>query len=96
MGTDTALVRSERAGMPSLPGSGRVYQIGFSADDVQGGSGDGSGALVATALQRSFRPLLLRDARQAQPLLNQSQSRRVAEAQEILVGGHRRIGQQRQ
>lgn len=38
IGTSTAQIRSERAG----PGDGRVYEIGFTADDGNGGSCDGS------------------------------------------------------
>ncbi len=38
VGTDTAQVRAERAGTKKVPGNGRVYHIGFSADDGHGGS----------------------------------------------------------
>jgi hypothetical protein len=35
VGTGTAEVRAERAGDPKVPGNGRVYHIGFTADDGQ-------------------------------------------------------------
>lgn len=38
VGTSTAKVRAERAGTPKVPGDGRVYHIGFTADDGKGGS----------------------------------------------------------
>jgi len=38
VGTDTASVRAERSGDPNEPGNGRVYYIGFTADDGIGGS----------------------------------------------------------
>jgi hypothetical protein len=41
VGTDTAEVRAERAGTKKVPGNGRVYHIGFSADDGHGGSCSG-------------------------------------------------------
>lgn len=37
-GGSHAEVRAERAGTPKRPGDGRVYHIGFTADDGQGGS----------------------------------------------------------
>jgi hypothetical protein len=41
VGTDIASVRAERSGTKKVPGDGRVYHIGFNADDGQGGSCDG-------------------------------------------------------
>ena len=41
VGTDTASVRAERSGDPNEPGNGRVYYIGFTADDGIGGTCDG-------------------------------------------------------
>ena len=41
VGTDTAEVRAERSGTKKVPGDGRVYHIGFTADDGQGGSCSG-------------------------------------------------------
>lgn len=38
----TAWVRAERTGTPKVPGNGRVYMIGFTADDDQGGTCSGS------------------------------------------------------
>ena len=38
VGSATAQVRAERAGTKQVPGNGRVYHIGFSADDGHGGS----------------------------------------------------------
>ena len=37
VGTDTASVRAERSGTKKVPGDGRVYHIGFTADDGNGG-----------------------------------------------------------
>ncbi len=37
-----ALVRAERTGTPGIPGNGRVYAIGFTADDGQGGQCTGT------------------------------------------------------
>lgn len=42
VGTSVASVRSERNGNPSTPGNGRVYHIGFSADDGQGATCSGT------------------------------------------------------
>ena len=42
IGTDTAWVRAERAGTPRLPGDGRVYHIGFTATDAEGGTCSGT------------------------------------------------------
>jgi hypothetical protein len=41
VGTDTASVRAERSGTKKVPGDGRVYIIGFTADDGQGGTCSG-------------------------------------------------------
>ena len=41
MGTSTAMVRAERSGSPRNPGNGRVYHIGFTADDGNGGTCSG-------------------------------------------------------
>jgi hypothetical protein len=41
IGTDTADVRAERSGTPDVPGNGRVYHIGYTVDDGQGGSCSG-------------------------------------------------------
>lgn len=38
VGTSTAEVRAERAGSKKVPGNGRVYHIGFTADDGHGGT----------------------------------------------------------
>jgi len=38
VGTATAAVRAERSGNPNVPGNGRVYHIGFTAEDPLGGS----------------------------------------------------------
>jgi hypothetical protein len=40
-GTNTAQVRAERIGDSGVPGNGRVYHIGFTAEDDQGGSCQG-------------------------------------------------------
>ncbi len=41
VGTDTAEVRAERSGTKKVPGDGRVYHIGFTADDGHGGTCSG-------------------------------------------------------
>ena len=41
VGTSTALVRAERSGSPKNPGNGRVYHVGFTADDGNGGACSG-------------------------------------------------------
>jgi hypothetical protein len=41
VGTDTAEVRAERVGTKQIPGNGRVYHIGFTADDGLGGTCSG-------------------------------------------------------
>jgi hypothetical protein len=38
VGSDTASVRAERSGSKKVPGNGRVYYIGFTADDGVGGT----------------------------------------------------------
>jgi hypothetical protein len=38
VGANTAQVRAERAGTPKAPGNGRVYQVGFSVSDGNGGT----------------------------------------------------------
>ena len=45
VGTDTANVRAERSGSKKVPGDGRVYHIGYTADDGQGGSCSGDVAV---------------------------------------------------
>jgi hypothetical protein len=42
VGSSTAEVRAERSGTPKVPGDGRMYHIGFTADDGHGGSCSGS------------------------------------------------------
>jgi hypothetical protein len=42
VGTSTAQVRAERNGNPRTPGDGRVYTIGFTADDGNGGTCEGA------------------------------------------------------
>jgi len=42
IGTATAEVRAERAGTPKVPGNGRVYHIGFTASDGNGGTCSGT------------------------------------------------------
>lgn len=41
VGTSTAMVRAERSGSPKNPGNGRVYHIGFTANDGNGGACSG-------------------------------------------------------
>jgi hypothetical protein len=41
VGTSTAMLRAERSGSPKNPGNGRVYHVGFTADDGQGGTCSG-------------------------------------------------------
>jgi len=45
IGTATAEVRAERTGTPAVPGNGRVYHIGFTAEDGLGGSCSGEVAV---------------------------------------------------
>jgi streptogramin lyase len=42
IGTATAQLRAERAGTPKAPGDGRVYHVGFSVTDGQGGTCTGT------------------------------------------------------
>jgi hypothetical protein len=42
LSTDTAHVRAERVGNPNAPGNGRVYHIGFNAEDGRGGTCSGN------------------------------------------------------
>ena len=42
VGTSTAEVRAERSGTKAVPGNGRVYHIGFTADDSYGGMCSGT------------------------------------------------------
>jgi streptogramin lyase len=42
VGTDTAEVRAERSGTNKVPGDGRVYHVGFTADDGRGGQCSGT------------------------------------------------------
>jgi hypothetical protein len=56
LGTSTAQVRAERAGSRALPGNGRVYHIGFSADDGQGGSCTGTVAVGVPHDQGNGKP----------------------------------------
>jgi streptogramin lyase len=42
VGTDTAAVRAERSGTEKVPGDGRVYHVGFTADDGRGGQCTGT------------------------------------------------------
>jgi hypothetical protein len=53
VGTGTAHVRSERTGNPNVPGDGRVYVIGFTADDGRGGSCSGE---VTVCVPHDMRP----------------------------------------
>jgi hypothetical protein len=52
VGTDTAEVRAERTGTKKVPGNGRVYHIGFTADDGYGGICSGT-VLVCVPHDRS-------------------------------------------
>jgi cysteine-rich repeat protein len=53
VGTDTALVRGERAGNPNVPGDGRVYTIRFDADDSKGGVCEGAVTVCVPHDQRT-------------------------------------------
>ena len=53
VGSDFASVRVERAGTPKLPGDGRVYHIGFAADDGEGGACQGN---VTVCVPHDQRP----------------------------------------
>ena len=46
VGSATAEVRAERTGTPELPGNGRVYHVGFTAEDRDGASCDGEVVLA--------------------------------------------------
>jgi hypothetical protein len=52
IGSDVASVRSERSGTPKAPGDGRVYHLGFSADDGRGGACEGSVSVCVPHDQR--------------------------------------------
>lgn len=56
VGTSTAEVRAERAGTPKVPGNGRYYHIGFTADDGAGGSCTGE-VLVAVPHDQNKPPI---------------------------------------
>jgi hypothetical protein len=56
VGTDTAQIRAERSGTRKVPGNGRVYHIGYTADDGQGGSCWGE-VTVAVPHDRNTVPL---------------------------------------
>ena len=53
VGMDTASVRAERSGSKKVPGDGRVYHVGFSADDGQSGTCEGT---VAVCVPHDQRP----------------------------------------
>ncbi len=53
VGTATAHVRAERSGTKKVPGDGRVYHIGFTADDGQGGECTGT---VTVCVPHDQRP----------------------------------------
>ena len=53
VGTDTASVRAERSGNKKVPGDGRVYHVGFMADDGQGGQCTGG---VTVCVPHDQRP----------------------------------------
>lgn len=52
IGTDTARIRAERAGTAKVPGDGRVYHIGFTADDGKGGTCSGTVTVAVPHDQR--------------------------------------------
>jgi streptogramin lyase len=52
VGTPTAHVRAERSGSVQLPGDGRVYHIGFTADDGRGGFCSGA---IATGVPHDVK-----------------------------------------
>lgn len=56
VGTATASVRAERAGTVYVPGNGRVYHIGFSAADGQGGTC--SGTVLVSVPHNEYRPAI--------------------------------------
>jgi hypothetical protein len=53
VGTQTASVRAERTGTPSVPGDGRVYHLSFTASDGRGGTCTGE---VTTCAPHDQRP----------------------------------------
>ena len=53
VGTESASVRAERSGTKKVPGDGRVYHIGFTADDGQGGM---CAATVTVCVPHDQRP----------------------------------------
>ena len=56
VGTSAAQVRAERIGDPKVPGNGRVYHIGFTADDGLGASCTG-GVLVGVPHNQGTTPI---------------------------------------
>lgn len=52
VGTDAAEVRAERAGTKKVPGDGRVYHVGFTADDGRGGECTGTATICVPHDQR--------------------------------------------
>lgn len=53
IGADIAQLRAERSGSRKVPGDGRVYHVGFSADDGRGGQCTGT---VAVCVPHDQRP----------------------------------------
>jgi hypothetical protein len=53
VGTDTASVRAERSGSKKVPGDGRVYHVGFVAEDGRGGQCEGA---VTVCVPHDQRP----------------------------------------
>jgi streptogramin lyase len=58
VGTSMAEVRAERSGNPNVPGNGRVYHIGFTAEDGIGGSCSG---VVATGVPHDKKDIPVDD-----------------------------------
>ena len=56
VGTTTAYVRAERSGTKKMGGNGRVYQIGFIADDGNGGACSGE-VLVGVPHDQNTAPI---------------------------------------
>ena len=56
VGTTTAYVRAERSGTKKMGGNGRVYQIGFIADDGNGGACSGE-VLVGVPHEQNTAPI---------------------------------------
>jgi glutamine cyclotransferase len=52
VGTDTASVRAERSGSKKVPGDGRIYHVGFMADDGKGGQCTGAVTICVPHDQR--------------------------------------------